>query len=201
MNSGGSDGHGLKNKIKRASAGIVKVSLLAQLTAAAILAMGLMTSVLVPSATAQQVGSVTGLPLPRYVSLKSDRINLREGPSKEHRTVWLFQRAGLPVEITAEFDTWRKIRDSEGSEGWVLHSLLSGRRTVLAKRRGTAALQPGVRHGRCGGQPANRRDFQRQTLRSRLVPHLRLGLRRLHAAKTAVGRLSRREGRIIGRTH
>ena len=77
------------------------------------------------------VGPRTGLPLPRFVSLKSDRVNLREGPSKEHRTTWVFQRAGLPVEITAEFDTWRKIRDSEGSEGWVLHSLLSGRRTAL----------------------------------------------------------------------
>jgi SH3-like domain-containing protein len=82
-------------------------------------------------AQAQQVGSVTGLPLPRYVSLKSDRVNLREGPSKDHRTAWLFQRAGLPVEITAEFDTWRKVRDSEGSEGWVLQALLSGRRTVI----------------------------------------------------------------------
>jgi SH3-like domain-containing protein len=76
-------------------------------------------------------GSVTGLPVPRYVSLKSDRVNLREGPSKEHRTSWVFQRAGLPVEITAEFETWRRIRDADGSEGWVLHSLLSGRRTAL----------------------------------------------------------------------
>jgi SH3-like domain-containing protein len=80
---------------------------------------------------AQAVGPVTNLPLPRYVSLKSDRVNLREGPSKDHRTIWIFERAGLPVEITAEFDTWRKIRDSEGSEGWVLHSLLSSRRTAL----------------------------------------------------------------------
>ena len=78
-----------------------------------------------------QVGSRTGLPVPRFVSLKSDRVNLREGPSKEHRTTWVFQRAGLPVEVTAEFDTWVKIRDADGSEGWVLHSLLSGRRTVL----------------------------------------------------------------------
>ena len=110
---------------------------------------------------AQQVGVTSGLPVPRYVSLKSDRVNLREGPSKDHRTLWVFQRAGLPVEITAEFDTWRKVRDSEGSEGWVLHSLLSGRRTALVapwkkevvlplRRSGapTAAiaanLQPGV---------------------------------------------------------
>ena len=86
---------------------------------------------LAPVEAAAQVGTVTGLPVPRYVSLKSDRVNLREGPSKEHRTAWVFQRAGLPVEVTAEFDNWRRIRDSEGSEGWVLHSLLSGRRTAL----------------------------------------------------------------------
>jgi SH3-like domain-containing protein len=82
-------------------------------------------------ARAEQVGSASGLPIPRYVSLKSDRVNLRGGPSKDHRTIWVFQRAGLPVEITAEFETWRKVRDSEGAEGWVLHSLLSGRRTAL----------------------------------------------------------------------
>jgi len=83
------------------------------------------------AAPADPTGPVTGLPLPRYASLKTDRVNLREGPSKEHATKWVFQRAGLPVEITAEFDIWRKVRDSEGAEGWVLHSLLSGRRTGL----------------------------------------------------------------------
>ena len=105
----------------------------------------------------------TGLPVPRYVSLKTDRVNLREGPSKDHRTAWVFQRAGLPVEIIAEYETWRRIRDSEGTEGWVLHSLLSGRRTALVmpwakgdtppiglldraddKGQAVAQLQPGV---------------------------------------------------------
>jgi SH3-like domain-containing protein len=76
-------------------------------------------------------GQVTGLPVPRFVSLRSDRVNLREGPSKDHRTSWVFQRAGMPVEITAEFETWRRVRDADGVEGWVLHSLLSGRRTAL----------------------------------------------------------------------
>jgi SH3-like domain-containing protein len=84
-----------------------------------------------PVHAADAVGPVTGLPLPRFASLKSDRVNLREGPSKDHRTTWVFQRAGLPVEIMAEFETWRRIRDAEGTEGWVLHSLLSGRRTAL----------------------------------------------------------------------
>src|SRR5579863_2740453 len=81
--------------------------------------------------TGLQTGSVTGLPVPRYVSLKTNRVNLREGPSMDHPTTWVFQREGLPVQITAEFETWRKVRDSEGTEGWVLHSLLSGRRTAL----------------------------------------------------------------------
>ena len=82
-------------------------------------------------ALADQVGSATKLPLPRFASLKTDRVNLREGPSKDHATKWVYQRAGLPVEITAEFEIWRRIRDSEGVDGWVLHSLLSGRRTAL----------------------------------------------------------------------
>jgi SH3-like domain-containing protein len=73
----------------------------------------------------------TGLPVPRFVSLKSDNVNVRRGPGREYDVAFTFVRADLPVEITAEFDTWRKIRDSEGDEGWVLHSLLSGERTAL----------------------------------------------------------------------
>jgi len=84
-------------------------------------------------AAAQQVqkGPVSGQPVPRFQSLRSDRVNLREGPSKDHRTLWVFERAGLPVEVTAEFEIWRRIRDSEGAEGWVLSALLSKRRTAL----------------------------------------------------------------------
>jgi len=78
-------------------------------------------------------GAATGLPVPRYVSLRSDRVNMRQGPSKEHGTLWIYRRAGLPVEITAEFENWRRIRDSDGAEGWVLHSLLSGKRTAMVK--------------------------------------------------------------------
>jgi len=73
----------------------------------------------------------SGLPLPRFVSLKADRVNVRRGPGYDHEIAWVFLRAGLPVEIIAEFDAWRQIRDSEGAEGWVLGSLLSGRRTGL----------------------------------------------------------------------
>jgi SH3-like domain-containing protein len=96
--------------------------------AAALLAFGLAASADAQEPPGGRKG--TGLPVPRYVSLKTDRVNLREGPSKDHRTAWVFQRAGLPVEIIAEYETWRRIRDAEGTEGWVLHSLLSGRRTA-----------------------------------------------------------------------
>lgn len=73
----------------------------------------------------------SGLPLPRFVSLKSDRVNVRKGPSREHAVAWVFSRAGLPVEVTAESEHWRRVRDSEGTEGWIFHRLLSGRRTAL----------------------------------------------------------------------
>ena len=73
----------------------------------------------------------SGLPVPRFVSLKSDKVNVRAGPTKDHDVAWVYNRAALPVEITAEFENWRRIRDWEGAEGWVYHSLLSGKRTAL----------------------------------------------------------------------
>jgi len=76
-------------------------------------------------------GDSAKLPIPRFVSLKSDRVNVRSGPTKDHQVTWVYTRTGLPVEITAEFENWRRIRDWEGAEGWVYHSLLSGRRTGL----------------------------------------------------------------------
>jgi len=73
----------------------------------------------------------SGLPLPRFVSLKSQNVNVRRGPGQQYDIAWKFHRAGLPVEIVQEFDNWRKIRDAEGDEGWVFHSLLSGERSVI----------------------------------------------------------------------
>lgn len=69
--------------------------------------------------------------MPRFVSLKSDRVHLRQGPGTDHKVLWVYRRAGLPVEVIKEFDGWRQIRDAEGVTGWVLQSLVSGRRTVL----------------------------------------------------------------------
>jgi SH3-like domain-containing protein len=73
----------------------------------------------------------TGLPLPRFVSLKSNDVNVRHGPGQEYDVAFTFVRRGLPVEIVQEFDNWRKIRDSDGDEGWVFHSLLTGERMAM----------------------------------------------------------------------
>lgn len=73
----------------------------------------------------------TGLPLPRFVSLKRDKVNVRKGPNESFDIAWTYTRKNLPIEIIAEYDNWRKVRDHFGSEGWVFHSLLSGSRYAL----------------------------------------------------------------------
>ena len=72
----------------------------------------------------------SGLPIPRFVSLKAEKVNVRRGPSSDHPVAWVFQRKGLPVEIVAEFENWRRIRDSDGEEGWILQNMLAGKRTA-----------------------------------------------------------------------
>ena len=73
----------------------------------------------------------SGLPLPRFVSLKSGRVNSRIGPGLHYAVNWLYMKSGLPMEIIQEYDNWRRVRDSDGSEGWINQSLLSGRRTAI----------------------------------------------------------------------
>lgn len=82
----------------------------------------------------QVTGSVgpSGLPLPRFVTLKSGRVNSRIGPGVNYRVDWLYLKSGLPMEILQEFDNWRKVRDSDGAEGWINQSLLSGKRNGIA---------------------------------------------------------------------
>jgi SH3-like domain-containing protein len=112
----------------------------------------LLLSLLTPSAAPgqsrasdnQQVGAASGLPVPRFVSLKSDRVNLRNGPGTEYPTSWVFRRAGLPLELVQEFEAWRQVRDADGVTGWVLQSMLSGRRTALVLPWEVKAGQPSL---------------------------------------------------------
>ena len=78
------------------------------------------------------IGCVTDLPLPRYVTLKTNEGNARRGPGPEHRIDWVFKRAGMPLKLTAEFDNWRRVEDADGEGGWMHYALLSGsKRSVL----------------------------------------------------------------------
>ena len=72
-----------------------------------------------------------GLKIPRFVSMRLGEVNLRVGPGQRYPIAWVFKKKDMPVEIIEEFDTWRKIRDWEGTEGWVNHAALSGKRSVI----------------------------------------------------------------------
>jgi len=139
------------------------------------IAVGLMLSAsAVESAYAQAAKGPSGLPLPRFVTLKSKRVNLRIGPGTDYAASWMYLKAGLPVEIIQEYDNWRRIRDADGTEGWVNQALLSGERTAvtapwmrgkgdeifvnmrreaLANATVVAKIQPGVvvKVGECNG--------------------------------------------------
>lgn len=80
--------------------------------------------------TTESVGA-SGLPLPRFASLHTNEVNLRTGPGTRYPIEWVYVHEGVPVEITAEFEIWRRVRDWEGSEGWVHKSTLSGKRALI----------------------------------------------------------------------
>ena len=153
----------LPNRFMRAMVVQIAVLLAAVMTAAPVAR---------PAHAANDQSDGSGLPLPRFASLKSDHVNVRGGPNKDHEVAWVYTRSALPVEITAEFENWRRIRDRDGTEGWVYHTLLSGKRTAYVARTKTqtdfvplyesadrmsalrAMLEPGVLGviKRCNGQ-------------------------------------------------
>lgn len=120
------------------------------------------------AAEARQQPGRTGLPLPRFVSFRAPKVNLRTGPGIRFPIDWVYERRDLPVEIIDEFDTWRRIRDWQGTMGWVHQSMLQGRRTILVtgarrllrrepgdRAEGVAWLEPGV----IGGLDRCERDW------------------------------------------
>lgn len=124
-------------------------------------------------ATAQNPVRGTGLPLPRFVSLKSNDVNVRRGPGQEYEIAFTFVKEGLPVEITQEFDNWRKIRDSEGTEGWVFHSLLSGKRTAI--------VAPWESDGNSGPFPAHADPEATSTVVAYLAPKVVADVEECHS--------------------
>ena len=158
-------------------------------------------------ATAAQDGTVgpSGLPLPRFVSLKSGRVNSRIGPGVNYPVDWLYLKSGLPMEIIQEYDNWRRVRDSDGAEGWINQSLLSGKRTAIAApwQRGKEAqinllAEPEQRRAHRRHHRAGRGRHD-QAVQRRLV---RDDLRRPHRLDQPVaglGRLSRRNDQGLTR--
>jgi SH3-like domain-containing protein len=82
---------------------------------------------------AARVGSATNLPLPRFAALGSSQVNLRIGPDLRYPIDWTYQRKDLPVQIIDEHQLWRRIRDPDGTEGWVQRPLLTSRRSFLVQ--------------------------------------------------------------------
>jgi SH3-like domain-containing protein len=82
----------------------------------------------------------TGLPVPRWVTIKALRVNVRRGPSMDQDILWIYVKPGTPVLITAEFDTWRRIRDIDGKSGWVKAGMLDSRRNVVVTGVDNTAL-------------------------------------------------------------
>jgi SH3-like domain-containing protein len=108
---------------------------------AALAALLTFTSAVGPTHAGNEDAS-SGLPVPRFVSIKADRVDVRGGPDRDHDVSFIFTRVGWPVEIVAEFENWRRIRDSDGTEGWVYHSLLSGKRTAAVQLKEKTDLAP-----------------------------------------------------------
>tara|TARA_Y100000813_G_scaffold137251_1_gene99390 strand:+ start:25 stop:591 length:567 start_codon:yes stop_codon:yes gene_type:complete len=99
----------------------------------------------------------SGLPLPRYVSLRAGEVNMRSGPGVQYPVDWVYRRRHLPIEVIAEFQTWRKVRDHQGTQGWVHQTMLDSERTAIilgrtrtlradpdANSRAIARLEPDV---------------------------------------------------------
>ena len=86
-----------------------------------------------PAVAAPDPAQNSGLDIPRFVTLKSDETNVRTGPGTRYPIQWVYHRSGMPVEVVEEYDLWRKIRDVEGTAGWVHKTMLSGNRNVMIK--------------------------------------------------------------------
>lgn len=99
------------------------------------------------------IGPSTNLPIPRFVTLKRNKVYMRRGPGEDHQIEWTFQRKHMPVEVLNEYEQWRKVRDVDGDEGWINATMLSGERYVLFRKRKSGPIrwtirdkpQPGAR--------------------------------------------------------
>lgn len=125
-------------------------------TYAAFAALSLLSLSFSAAADAPAMGVDSNLPVPRYVSLRTEGANGRHGPGLDQRIDWIYERAGLPLQVTAESGPWRRVRDPDNAEVWMHAQNLDPRRTAYVRTeapmrraagdngRVLAYLQPGV---------------------------------------------------------
>jgi SH3-like domain-containing protein len=94
---------------------------------------GVLTILVALLAAIPALAADKNLPVPRFVSLRSDKVNVRTGPGEQYPIDWVFTRKDMPVEIVAEFNHWHRIRDVEGTEGWVQERMVTGKRAVIVR--------------------------------------------------------------------
>ena len=90
-------------------------------------------SILYPQ-DSKKIGKVTGLEIPRFVSLKKSKTYLRRGPGKSYKIDWILEQNSYPLKVIAEHEHWRQVIDFQGDEGWVYFRLLSGKRTIIISK-------------------------------------------------------------------
>lgn len=89
--------------------------------------------------------ALAGEPVPPYASLSSNKVYLREGPSYQHRVLWIYRRKGLPVKVLNKYDIWYRVEDSEGTIGWISNVMIStSRRTVVVTSKRAAPIRDGA---------------------------------------------------------
>jgi SH3-like domain-containing protein len=84
--------------------------------------------------------SDTTLKVPRFVSLRSDKVNLRTGPGRQYPIEWVLVRKDMPVEVVAQFEHWRRIREWDGTIGWVQEHMVTGKRYAIVAKGGIRPL-------------------------------------------------------------
>ena len=90
---------------------------------------------IVYSQNSKKIGKVTGLEIPRFVSLKKSKTFLRRGPGKSYKIDWILEKNSYPLKVIAEHEHWRQVIDFQGDEGWVYFRLLSGKRTIIISKQ------------------------------------------------------------------
>jgi SH3-like domain-containing protein len=102
--------------------------------AAVLLVLATAVAVAAPAADENAATAAAALKLPRFVSLHADKVNLRTGPGRQYPIAWVLTRRDMPVEITAQFENWRRIREWDGTEGWVQEHMVDGKRFVVIEK-------------------------------------------------------------------